>query len=439
MLAHASAAKAGPGDSLGVYAGAGSPEAVDSFERHLGRPVAAVHETFAKTSWSALADIDWFLAQWRPTGYVQRVVYSVPMLPDSGGTLAEGSTGAYNQHFRLLAQRLVAGGQGNATLRIGPEFNGSWFRWTIAVPNGAADFAAFWRQIVTTMRSVPGANFKFDWCPNGGSSYVAGHPLRAETAWPGDAYVDFVGLDIYDQSWAAHRADPAARWNEYLTRPNGLRWHRDFASAHGKPMTFPEWGIAFRRDGYGGGDSPYFVEQMHAWIRTNPVAYHMYFEYADADADYALFTGNAPDAARRFVELFGAAATGAPASASAAAASSGAAPTSTAASRSNATAGRRTRCYTRKRRIRGGRVSQRICTTVRPNVRRCSTTMPTVRGRSVRRRVCPSGAAPTKRCVTATRRARGRTIRTRSCRYVKAKARGHRTVSKRSGRAVRKT
>jgi len=306
-----STADAQPADTLGVYAGAGAPGGVAAFESSLGRPVSVVHDTLAKENWTNLTDVRWWIDQWSPTKYAQRIVYTIPMLPDSGGTLAAGASGSYNEYFRTLAQRLVAGGQGNATLRIGPEFNGNWFKWTIAVPHGGADFAAYWRQIVTTMRSVPGANFKFDWCPNDGSSYVGGQPIQAASAWPGDAYVDYVGLDVYDQSWGPNRADPAARWNEFLTQTDGLRWHRDFAAAHGKPMTFPEWGISNRHDGYGGGDSPYFIGQMYEWIRTNNVAYHMYFEYADSNSDYAIFDGKTPNAARRFVELFGASSTGA--------------------------------------------------------------------------------------------------------------------------------
>jgi hypothetical protein len=358
-----SSAAAQPADTLGVYAGAGSPAGVAAFESHLGRPVSLVHDTLARENWANLTDPRWWISQWAPTTYAQRVVYTIPMLPDSGGTLAQGATGAYNGYFRTLAQRLVAGNQGNATLRIGPEFNGNWFRWTIAVPNGGANFAAFWRQIVTTMRSVPGANFTFDWCPNDGSSYVGGQPLQAQSAWPGNAYVDYVGLDVYDQSWGPNRADPAGRWTEFLTQPNGLRWHRDFAAAHGKRMTFPEWGVSNRTDGYGGGDSPYFVGQMYEWIRTNNVAFHMYFEYADSNSDYAIFGGRTPNAARRFVELFGPNATGAPL---ASLPSGSSASTATATTRARPAAGtKRTvrkiakRCVSRALRVRGGKARRK--------------------------------------------------------------------------------
>jgi hypothetical protein len=96
-----------------------------------------------------------------------------------------------------------------------------------------------------------------------------------------------------------------ARWNEYLNLKNGLRWHAAFAAAHGKQMTFPEWGLADRADGYGGGDAPYFVEQMYWWIRAHDVAYHLYFESHDPNGEYGVFSGRFPQAAQRFVEYFG--------------------------------------------------------------------------------------------------------------------------------------
>ncbi|MGH2943213.1 MAG: glycoside hydrolase family 26 protein [Solirubrobacteraceae bacterium] len=303
---------ASPPNTLGVYAGAGNPASVARFETNVGRPVVTVHDALARENWANLSNPTWFVNQWNASAYRQRVLYSVPMLPDSGGTLAEGAKGAYNGYFRTLAQRFVAAGAGSAVLRIGPEFNGFWFRWSITAANSGASYAAFWRQIVTTMRAVPGANFKFDWCANNGSSWVNGQQLQAESAYPGDAYVDYIGLDVYDQSWGPNHASPAGRWSELYYQRNGLRWHRDFAAAHGKPMTFPEWGLANRADGYGGGDAPYFIEQMYEWIRTNNVAYHMYFEHTDGSGDYALFSGGAPNASLRFVELFGAGSTGGP-------------------------------------------------------------------------------------------------------------------------------
>ncbi len=304
VLTPASAPAASPGKTLGVYAGPGSPEGVAKFENGAGRPVAIVHDALARENWANLIDIEYWTRKWTPTRHAGRIYYSVPMLPDTGGSLAAGAAGDYNNYFRTLAQRFVASGQGGATLRLGPEFNGNWFKWTINVPNGGANYAAYWRQIVTTMRSVQGANFKFDWCPNAGSSYVNGKQMKAETAWPGGAYVDYIGADIYDQSWLPNFRDPEARWKDFMNTGNGLKWHAAFAKAQGKPMTFPEWGIANRYDGQSGGDAPQFIEHMYSWIRANNVAFHMYFEWADPNADYRIFNGKTPKAAKRFRELF---------------------------------------------------------------------------------------------------------------------------------------
>ena len=58
----------------------------------------------------------------------------MPIIPtDSSGTavgtLAQGATGAFNASYVTLAQTLVAGGQSNAYLRLGWEFDGSWMPW----------------------------------------------------------------------------------------------------------------------------------------------------------------------------------------------------------------------------------------------------------------------------------------------------------------------
>ena len=225
--------------------------------------------------------------------------YSIPIIPSTGGTLQAGAGGDYNSHFVALAHNLIDNGQANATLRLGWEFNGSWYKWSAA--SDRPSFAAYWRQIVNAMRSVPGQHFEFDWCPTLGKASVA-----PDRAYPGDAYVDYVGADVYDNSWIANYRDPAARWNDFVTQPYGLQWQSDFAAAHGKPMTFPEWGLSTRSDGHGGGDDPYFIQQMYDWIRTHDVAHADYFEYDAPDGRHSLMNGQFPNAAAKFQALFGA-------------------------------------------------------------------------------------------------------------------------------------
>lgn len=292
-------AQAGATSVLGAYRASGDPAGVAEFEQWTGESTqfSWALDFLPSTSWSSIESAEWSAAMWAPSQF--RTVYSIPMIPATGGTLAEGASGAYNDHFRRLATTLVTGGENDAVLRLGWEFNGNWFPWKAS--SGPANFAAYWRQIVQTVRAVPGANFQFDWSPVLGTSAVS--PVLA---YPGDAYVDYIGLDAYDQDWLPGWENPTTRWQNLMDQPHGLRWHRDFAAAHGKPMTFPEWGLFARPDGHGGGDDPYFIEKMHEWISTNNVAYALYFEHDASDGYHSLMSGRFPQAAVKFRTLFGA-------------------------------------------------------------------------------------------------------------------------------------
>ncbi len=282
--------------ALGVYEGPGSPARVREFESWLGREVSWVLDYLPDGSWGEIESPAWSVGQWQGSGH--RVVYSVPIIPRTGGTLTDGANGRYNQHFIRLAQLLVAKGQSDAVLRLGWEFNGDWYRWSAA--RNPEAFAEYWRQIVRSMRAVSGARFRFDWAPNPGPS-----SFSLSRAYPGDSYVDYIGLSFYDQGWADGWWDPVRRWQHAMDQPNGLRWHRDFAAAHGKPMTYPEWGLLIRNDGHGGGDNPYYIERMYEWVNSNNVAYFLYFDYPSGTGDHLLRGGGFPQGAQKFRQLFG--------------------------------------------------------------------------------------------------------------------------------------
>jgi hypothetical protein len=300
-LSLVAAQAASPAATLGVYRGAANPSGVSAFAQWLGSPVSYAEDFLPGDSWSSIEAPTWTLNGWKGTSY--RMVYGVPIIPDTGGTLAEGASGTYNAYFKTLAQNLLAAGQGNAILRLGWEFGGGWYHWHVANTTDAANYAAYWRQIVTTMRAVA-PNLAFDWNPVWGWQSV-----DPTLAYPGDAYVDYIGIDVYDQSWCTNYTDPAARWNDAINAQWGLTWHRDFAAAHGKPMSFPEWGVATRSDGHGGGDAPYFVQKMTQWIAQNNVGYQVYFDFDAPDGAHDLMDGSFPNSAAAFKAAIGAAAT----------------------------------------------------------------------------------------------------------------------------------
>jgi beta-mannanase len=189
------------------------------------------------TSWQKMENPSWFISQFAGTKY--SMIWGVPMLPNTGNyTLAAGATGAYDKYFVTLAQGLVSGGQANSIIRMGWEFNEGWAPW--AASGQASNFVAYWRQIVTSMRSVHGANFQFEWNPNIGAQSAG----NLAAYYPGNNYVNLIGLDVYDISWGSY---PGASqlFSTVLTEPYGLNWLASFASQQGKPMTLPEWGLGW--------------------------------------------------------------------------------------------------------------------------------------------------------------------------------------------------
>ena len=295
---------------LGVFRGT-EPSKVNAFGDWLNRDVAYAVDFSGRTTWDEIANPNSMLSTWENSGY--RMVYGVALLPTRKGdrsTIAAGARGRYNRHYRQLAENLVAHGQGNAILRLGWEFNLPSWDWH---PRDRRQFIAYWRNVVRTMRAVPGAEkLRFDWNVNNG-----GKDFDATRFYPGNQYVDYVGVDVYDVSWPHYpyprgclrtcRQDrQAAAWELVRDQKYGLKFWSRFARAHRKPLTFPEWG-AWRRfeDHNGGADNPYFISQMHAFINDprNRVAYHAYFDFDTDQGHHELTT--LPNAGKRFRKLFG--------------------------------------------------------------------------------------------------------------------------------------
>jgi hypothetical protein len=300
--------------ALGVYSGAANPSGAADFARTTGAHLSVVEDYLPAASWNQIdgegGSLDWMFSAWRDSGY--RLVLGVPMFAP-GGSLATGATGAYDAYFVTLAQTLVSSGQADAILRLGQEFTGNWNPWRVTDTVDAANYAEFYRQIVTSMRSVPGQAFRFIWegaYPEAGSYPGA---YTAAQAYPGDAYVDYIGNDTYDQSWDDSCGLPfdntatAAQSQCVFTKDTlpALGAVALFAAAHGKPVVFPEWGLAIRGDGHGLGDDPTFIDDMASWMHSHDVALAIYFNFDVSGQVDAITDGNFDAALTAFRGAFG--------------------------------------------------------------------------------------------------------------------------------------
>jgi hypothetical protein len=275
---------------LGVYVG-NTPVDVVTFEQWLGRPVDGVLGYTGQASWQDYdGSVGWAAGLWRDLN--RKILWSIPLIPQ-GASLEEAARGSYNSHYLKAAAELAQFRKQDSVLyiRTGWEFNGNWFPW--AASGKPQAFISAWRHFAASYRSVSG-RFRFDWCPNFGDT-----GMDPADAYPGDDYVDIIGMDIYDETIWCQIEDPVARWAYNLQEPFGLNWHRDFARAHDKPMSYPEWGTG----GNGSGDNPYMIEQMFLWCRENQVVYQTYWN-SNADYPGKLSDNQYPSAAQKYKDVF---------------------------------------------------------------------------------------------------------------------------------------
>lgn len=222
-------------------------------------------------------------------------------------TLAEGAAGDENSTFVTIAQNLVTLGFRNAIIRPGWEFDGTWYPWEVTDNTDATNFASYFKNVVTSMRSVSGANFKYDWGPIGGQDTS----WDISRAYPGANYVNYISEDIYDISYSttifppdgdtdntSTLAQSQAVWNQYLTQPEGLNWLVSFSRFTGKPIFITEWADVISNSGNGSswpdhglGDDPTFINNMSNWLEANSVAGDIYFNYCSF-SDCSTTTGD---------------------------------------------------------------------------------------------------------------------------------------------------
>ena len=323
---------------LGLYDGQSSPSGIETAASWLGgtSSIKYAQDFIDATDWSHIEN-PWQLGNWKGTPLT--MVWGVPMLPcGAPATQCATNVSDFNQvadggadsYFKTLAQNLVNGGFGTSYIRLGWEFNGNWMGWSVCSSDGsgltswANDFVSAYRNIVTSMRSVSGANFKFIWNPLDSSN--TGCPgASLENFYPGDDYVDVVALDVYDGIGGT--VSDATRWNDMLEGVNtggytpvqpesingqsfegyGLNWLAAFGKEHDKEVGLPEWGLCAEGENGGGGDDSYFMTQMADWIKTYATGPAIFWNYGDGTLALNIpgyTSSDTPDATAAFKSAF---------------------------------------------------------------------------------------------------------------------------------------
>jgi Glycosyl hydrolase family 26 len=285
LYANANAAPAGSLSGLpwesGASVAAETPAAAAAFGAWRGHPldIATVWPDF--TTWSDIVDPSWLYQRWQ--GSPITLAIGVPMLPEgvAGVSIQACANGSYNSYWQQFGTNISSFGLGKSIVRLGWEFNGNWYIWDASNP---AVWVKCWQQIVTSARTTA-PNLQWDWNVNRGVSSGLADPTQA---YPGNAYVDTIGVDSYDQ-WPG--ATTSANWNQQLTGTQGLNYWLAFAIAHGKKFAVPEWGTVATGSG-AGGDDPAYVNDMYQFFQANAgdIAYESTFQGASTGGVYGTGT-----------------------------------------------------------------------------------------------------------------------------------------------------
>jgi mannan endo-1,4-beta-mannosidase len=111
---------------------------------------------------------------------------------------AKIAAGDYDAYIRASAD-LIKTLNCPIAIRLDQEVNGDWYPWAINTPgmnNSAADYVAMWRHVWQIFASEGVTNVLWVWSPNVQS---LSHPNLPDlsASYPGDSYVDWVGVDGY--------------------------------------------------------------------------------------------------------------------------------------------------------------------------------------------------------------------------------------------------
>jgi hypothetical protein len=122
-------------------------------------------------------------------------------------TIINGASDGEDAVALAPAAALAKSYPGTLYIRLDWEMNGSWSGWNPSNPaqegqsETPATFVAMWQHVVNYFRAVGVTNVKWVWAPNvdGGTGTMGAY-------YPGNSYVDYVGLDGYNYAYTQDAA-----------------------------------------------------------------------------------------------------------------------------------------------------------------------------------------------------------------------------------------
>ncbi len=275
------------------------PADVNAWGTFTGREVGVAIVFTNRTDWYNLVSADWPTAAFTRDKFPGELSIAQPPFPKDGNEAACAS-GAYDGYWRTFGTTLTKFGRADAHVRLGWEFNGGYNYWHV---RNAETWKTCFRRTVTAIRSTA-PTVKIDWNMNAHTDKLPESGQDVWDAYPGDQYVDVVGIDSYDFFPASVNE---ASWDRQCHQRSGLCTVIQFAHDHGKKFAVPEWGLV-PPDG-GGKDNPFYINKMHETFVANAanLAYEAYYNNSEqGNVLSSLYKPDlSPKSSKRYQELFG--------------------------------------------------------------------------------------------------------------------------------------
>jgi beta-mannanase len=205
--------------------------------------------------------------------------------------LADVIAGKYDSYIREFAEGAKEWGH-PFFLRFNWEMNGNWFEWSEGVNgNQPGEYASAWRHVHDIFAEVGAANATWVWCPNVDPE---GNMQDLRSLYPGDAYVDWTGLDGYNSGTNPIRPD---RWRSFDQLYSSTYREITETIAPTKPLIIGEVGSS-----EAGGSKAAWIEEM---LSTIPIDYPkirgvLWFDKSEGGMDWPI--ESSPSATEAFAD-----------------------------------------------------------------------------------------------------------------------------------------
>jgi beta-mannanase len=234
------------------------PEMVLWFEDFAAGP--PVREIRRVTATGAMPVVTWEPWVWRTDR--QR---------DADALMPQIAAGEHDAHLTAWADAL-AGTQSPVMIRLAHEFNGDWYPWSPTGGTSSEVYVDAWRHVHDLFQVREATHVQWMWAPDAANS--TDHALEAW--YPGDAYVDIIGIDGYN--WGI--TQPWSRWmppTEIFAPTLG-----EVRQIADKPVLIAEVGCA-----EAGGDKAHWIGEFVEWLTAEDVTGFVWFEH-DKETDWRI-------------------------------------------------------------------------------------------------------------------------------------------------------